>query len=224
MERPFMIFKALPWTDFSVNEGSFLRAYTQYEYFLKSPPSILTGRTIQSTLQLPKPFLRKLKHFNYSAIFPFYNHVSSVMSLIESTMPNLESLSICLSPHPDEYDAINAQEIRESSGKIDFDDVWMEFETSYEVVAFHVGQLAWKAKLRTFKSVDWTFGGEPRKITEERIAAQLERQGRTITYHQSSEGLNVPVGKPPHKWVPQGDGTWQFQLAEVDDVPILEAT
>ena len=212
---PLPVFELLPWEALSVNEGSFLRAYTQYEYFLRQPPTILIAtRESPGHHQLHSSFLEGLRHFNYTAIFPFYNHVSNVMNLIDTGMPNLLYLSVCLSPHPNEYDSINAQETLESSGKIDYHDAWMEFETSYEIIGYHVKQLGLQSRLKTFESIDWTFGGEVQKITESRIAGCMEFIDRPEIWHAEQGTVSQTLGESLEStcrriWHHTGHGIWK---------------
>ena len=181
-EQPFTVnpFNVQPWTSLSVNEGSFLRAYTQYEYYMRKPISILVEPSSETTFHLPRDLLRRLDHFAYTAIFPFYNHFSSVMSFIESEMPNLHTLTLCLSPDPSEYDTVAVQETQESSGKIDFNDPWTELETAYDIAGAHVryrGEISGLQRLRVIRSIDWTFGGEIQNIVQARFGEQIESLG-----------------------------------------------
>ena len=221
---PAPVFEILPWTSFSVNEGSFLRAYTQYEYFLRQPPTILiAARKSPGHEQLRAGFLESLRSFSYTAIFPFYNHVGNILNLIETGMPNLHTLSICLGPHPDEYDSINSQETEQSSGKIDFHDAWMEFETSYELVAYVVQKMGWRQKLRVFKSVDWTYGGEVRRITEERILSRLDNvpEGTGSEVDLANAGQLDESGQPSMQriWQHCGGGVWKNEGKAPIDFP-----
>lgn len=125
------LFSARPWTEFSINEGSCLKVYSQYEYFLRRTPSLMNA-----VLLCPSPglgvMLAKLETFTYTAIFPFYNHVDEVLKTIRK-MSNLKHLGFRLCPVPGS--SVIDDELAGANNHIDISDAWMEFNTAYTLVA-----------------------------------------------------------------------------------------
>lgn len=175
------IFSARPWTEFSINEGSSLKVYSQYEYFLRRTPSL-----ISAVLPCPSPglafMLRKLEKFTYTAIFPFYNHVDDVLKNIRK-MSNLKHLRFRLCPEPNS--SVIEDELTETKGHIDLVDAWMEFNTSYRLVAHTVRCLCVECSLQEFQVEDVSMEG----IKDGLI-----------------ESLNAVLES---KMVHQGDGLWR---------------
>ena len=93
------LFSARPWTEFSVNEGSCLKVYSQYEYFLRRTPSLMNALLLRPSPGLGA-MLAKLEKFTYTAIFPFYNHVEDVLKNVRK-MTSLQHLRFRLCPDPE---------------------------------------------------------------------------------------------------------------------------
>lgn len=134
------LFTARPWTHLSINESSSLKAYSQYEYFLRKTPSLLASLHDQShrLFSHPSPFsllLSNLRHFTYTAIFPFYNHVETILHSVR-TMANLTHLAFKLCPEPES--SVIDDELKLALGHIDVNDAWMEFDTAYTLIAHTV--------------------------------------------------------------------------------------
>jgi hypothetical protein len=137
------LFIARPWTRLSINESSSLKAYSQYEYFLRKTPSLLASlqhyhlrqNQPSSTLFPFTALLNNLTHFTYTAIFPFYNHVETILHSVRA-MPNLTHLAFKLCPEPES--TVIDDELKLALGHIDINDAWMEFDTAYNLVAHTV--------------------------------------------------------------------------------------
>ncbi|RAH45070.1 F-box domain protein [Aspergillus brunneoviolaceus CBS 621.78] len=137
------------------NEGSSLRAYAHYEYFLFEVPSVL-GKwgTIASMgsdeekLSISRG-LRHLTSFSYTAIFPFYNHVKLVLDALELMM-NLQSFTVQLAPCSEDS-AIDLA----NRGPIDPNDPWMELATGYDIIAHSIIELGRSASLVHFRTLDY---------------------------------------------------------------------
>lgn len=135
---------AKPWHVMRTNEGSSLAAYTTFEYFLKKPPSLISGiqarlgfipvgaisETTQQSFQDSvlsvtsiRAMLEGLTEFSFIAIFPFYNHVDDILKCIRK-MTNLKRLFIKLCPEPDR--TVLADEIKAAKGHFDINDPWNE--------------------------------------------------------------------------------------------------
>jgi hypothetical protein len=149
------LFSARPWTGFSINEGSCLKVYSQYEYFLRRTPSLMNA-----VLLCPSPglgvMLAKLEKFTYTAIFPFYNHVDDVLKNIRK-MSSLQHLSFRLCPDPGS--SVIDDELADSKGHIDISDAWMEFNTAYTLVAHTARYLSVDYSLQEFLVEDVAMEG-----------------------------------------------------------------
>jgi hypothetical protein len=112
-----------PWTHLVVNEGSFLEAYSTYEYFHKNPPGILAsvGRAFRLETDMWS--------VGYKAVFPFGNHIGSPLDRItyKGNSSNVRKLYVKLAPDPDDKILDDPAQI----GKADMADCWREVETAY---------------------------------------------------------------------------------------------
>ncbi|KGO69379.1 hypothetical protein PITC_065150 [Penicillium italicum] len=133
-----------PWTSMTFNESSSLKAYNHYEYFLSCVPSVLaewgtsgirgSTRALQRPIDMPV-LLRGLKHFSYTAVFPFYNHSQIVLDAVVK-MRCLRRLDVQLAPP--QHSHITELEQR---GSMDPNDPWMELITSYSLIGYTVNNL-----------------------------------------------------------------------------------
>jgi hypothetical protein len=112
-----------PWTHLAVNEGSFLEAYSTYEYFHKNPPGILAsvGRAFRLEMDMWS--------VEYKAVFPFGNHIGSPLDRItyKGNSSNVRKLYVKLAPDPDDHILEDPAQV----GKADIADCWREVETAY---------------------------------------------------------------------------------------------
>ncbi|KAL2008260.1 hypothetical protein VTN00DRAFT_8242 [Thermoascus crustaceus] len=151
------LFSARPWFSLSFNENSSLKAYNHYEYFLMRLPSVferwgaMTSVRLGRSGDLPEPLLSfsLLTSFHYTAVFPFYNHVKTILNAVE-IMTNLRSLSVQLAPGKN--DKILEKEQR---GSMDPNDPWMELLTGYSLIAHTVVEMGQRWKLERFQSRDY---------------------------------------------------------------------
>ncbi|PYI33005.1 hypothetical protein BP00DRAFT_434857 [Aspergillus indologenus CBS 114.80] len=137
------------------NEGSSLRAYAHYEYFLFEVPSVLgkwgtiaSMGTEEEKLSISRG-LRHLTSFSYTAIFPFYNHVKLVLDALQLMM-NLQSFTVQLAPCSEDS-AIDLA----NRGPIDPNDPWMELATGYDIIAHSIIELGRSASLVHFRTLDY---------------------------------------------------------------------
>ncbi|KAL8945813.1 MAG: hypothetical protein Q9222_007697 [Ikaeria aurantiellina] len=124
------IIKSRPWTDLSVNEGSSLRVYSTYEYFNKTPPTMLHQlfrMAVDSTL------LHSLRRINYVAIFPLSSQVRGLAQGLRDC-PSLTELFTQLAPAA----ADPILDDSERLGKASTADIWMEVESSYRLIASEI--------------------------------------------------------------------------------------
>ncbi|EGC47738.1 F-box domain-containing protein [Histoplasma capsulatum var. duboisii H88] len=178
------LFSARPWTEILFNEGSSLRAYSNYEYYLLRVPSIMDHWGSVDPLQskeLPYPVaaISRLTSFHYIAVFPFYNHTNLVLKVIRN-MSNLRHLSFQLAPQPNS----TIFEDEQRAGTLDPNDPWMELDTSYSLISHSVRYLGVQGKLVEFRCFDFELGALRDNLVS-RIGSNLKG-----------------------KWAHQGDGLW----------------
>lgn len=178
------ILRARPWTSFFFNEGSSLKAYNHYEYFLSLVPSALGqwGRefTLMNHSLKHEQFFQGLESLTYTAIFPFYNHVELVCIAMQ-LLPRLRVVTVQLAPDEDNH----ATEL-EQRGSMDPNDPWMELESSYSVIGF---------KIRTQSSVEEF---RTRDLHIEAVRPQLTRS----------------LTEELHGWTHDGQGVWRRPSTE----------
>ncbi|RMJ23683.1 F-box domain protein [Aspergillus sp. HF37] len=152
-EQPSLL-SSRPWTSLLFNEGSSLKAYNHYEYFHFQVPSLFNRWGLLSFGQPNVPWvairssLDRLTSFHYVAVFPFYNHVSRVMSAV-GMMNNLQSVSVQLAPSRSDNIEI------EQKGSMNPSDPWMELETGYSIIAFTIANLGNRRCLGEFAARDY---------------------------------------------------------------------
>ena len=154
---------------FSINEGSSLKAYSQYEYFLRRTPSLMSALNLTRSTDADAMFVN-LSHFAYTAIFPFYNHVDEVLKSVRK-MKNLKSFATKLCPEPDSN--VVEDELADALGHIDINDAWMEFDTAYTLVAHTVIFLTVEGVLEEFHVDDVKMEGI-RENLEQVVSARLQ--------------------------------------------------
>ncbi|EER38590.1 F-box protein [Histoplasma capsulatum H143] len=135
------LFSARPWTEILFNEGSSLRAYSNYEYYLLRVPSIMDHWGSVDPLQskeLPYPVaaISRLTSIPLYRRFPF------------------------LQPH--ELWVLNPNstifEDEQRAGTLDPNDPWMELDTSYSLISHSVRYLGVQGKLVEFRCFDFELG------------------------------------------------------------------
>lgn len=181
------LFAARKWTDLCVNEGSSLKAYTTYEYFLRRTPSLLgTIHARKSTVA--DSMFAELRTFTFTAIFPFYNHVDEILKSVRK-MKRLRVLRTKLCPEP--HSTVLRDEISAAGGHIDVHDPWNEFDTAYSLIAHTVLFLTVEGQLQELHVDDIKMAGI-RETIEGSITQRLQEW-----------------------WVYRGDGIWVRQIQQV---------
>ncbi|KAK1091684.1 hypothetical protein LTR48_005802 [Friedmanniomyces endolithicus] len=127
-----------PWTQITINEGSFLPAYSSDELGDRGLPSVifsikdsLTPRptytaSVQRLSHTPLPSLRK---FSYIAIFPFSRNLD-----FRDLLPQLEELDLQLAPALSAHGSSILSD-PQRRGDVDLLDCWTELEAVYEQLA-----------------------------------------------------------------------------------------
>ena len=144
--RPFQaadLFHLRDWSHCTLNEGSSLKAYSTYEYFLKSSPSIAPLRFAN--------VMTWFTSFDYIAIFPLQNHTYQIAILFRE-MPKLEKLRVQLAPKPSSK--ILEDETR--MGKALPADLWVELNKGYSLILYTIRK---KSSLKRIESLDYTMEG-----------------------------------------------------------------
>jgi hypothetical protein len=115
------LFTIRPWSDLLLNEGSFIKSYSSYEYFLKHPPSILSD-LVGADIPLNKPLLPStIRNFSYIAMFPSSPHFQQ----LTNHFPRLDKLYVQFVPR---NDILND---KDAIGHSDTRDMWMERNSCY---------------------------------------------------------------------------------------------
>ncbi|KAI0596387.1 hypothetical protein F4775DRAFT_565175 [Biscogniauxia sp. FL1348] len=145
------LFTIRPWTSLLLNEGSSIKVYRTYEFFLRRPPSILGALLGCEEHPNDTPLIPpSVVDFNYIAIFPLASHFETLLQ----HLPKVERLFVQLTPKPGN----NILEDEDEMKQIDPGDLWMERNTSYsflmrELTFMPDPQGNW-ATLRVFESGD----------------------------------------------------------------------
>lgn len=121
----------------------------------------------------PQPYsclLSNLTHFTYTAIFPFYNHVDTILKSVR-LMPRLTHFTTKVCPEPES--SVVEDELALALGHIDLNDAWMEFDTVYTLVAHTVIYLGLEGVLEEFRVDDVKMEGI-RENLEEVLSQRLQ--------------------------------------------------
>ncbi|KXT10692.1 hypothetical protein AC579_5059 [Pseudocercospora musae] len=169
---PSSILKLQPWSHLSLNEGSFLKVYGTYEYFLHGPPSLIYS-IIPAINSIPSTQLRhghptnltSLKSFTYTAILPFATHLD-----LRTLIPHLDELDIQLAPDPSEQEKIFGDE--ERVGNASPEEFWEEFFAAYDILirpfrTFNINPNDGTPKLKKFVCRDVVISALREELDEE---------------------------------------------------------
>lgn len=187
---PFLTHK--PWTSLLLNEGSSIRAYQTYEFFLRMPPSMLsallgTGEYPNNVPLLPPT----ITDFNYIAVFPLSSHVHNLFL----QLPKLERLFVQFTPRPGN----RVLEDRHLMKKIDMADLWMERNTAYATLLAHLVNAPQQSNWSTLKVLE--SGDAADKESWDMAMAYLERELAT-DWRPERDGLLVRLGEDGHPVLP----------------------
>ena len=112
-----------PWNYCTYNEGSFVPAYSTYEYHIYEAPSLHQSDSMPE-LECHALQLGCLRSFELVAVFPF-NHVEGTVYFL-SHLPNLQRLSVQLAPSLE----CQQREVIGTSASCP-GDFWLELELNY---------------------------------------------------------------------------------------------
>ncbi|KAI0018701.1 hypothetical protein F4780DRAFT_781080 [Xylariomycetidae sp. FL0641] len=121
---PSPLFHLRPWRAVLLNEGSSVKVYRTYEFFLRRPPSMLGAllgceEAPNNTPMIPST----VTDFSYVAIFPLSTHFETLLQ----HLPRIERLYVQLTPKAGDNILDDENEMRH----VDPADLWMERNTSY---------------------------------------------------------------------------------------------
>lgn len=108
-----------PWTHLVVNEGSYIQAYSTYEYFHKEPPGILYP--IAQAFEQPI----SIQSITYQAVFPFHDYLAASINLMSTGI--VRHLDVKIAPGKEDNALNDPQQV----GKADVSDCWNEVEQAY---------------------------------------------------------------------------------------------
>ncbi|KAF2239220.1 hypothetical protein EV356DRAFT_528497 [Viridothelium virens] len=170
------------WTNISINEGSSLKAYSTYEYFHKTPPSISRG--LKEYFRVT-PLFQTLTHITFVAIFPLPDAVERFVARFAKLRLVVQSLTVQLAP----LYASRLLEDPERVGTAQLSDCWSELGESYRSLGEEIPQQAARkgSRLRLFRCLDWGL------------------------YEGFQEELSLSLGGPLaiYGWETAGDGIWR---------------
>ncbi|XXH04080.1 hypothetical protein Hte_010491 [Hypoxylon texense] len=118
------LFTVRPWTSLLLNEGSSIKVYRTYEFFLRRPPSMLGA--LLGCEEYPNDALLippTITDINYIAIFPLSSHVETLLR----NLPKVDRLFVQLTPRPGNQILQDEEEMKH----IDPADLWMERNSAY---------------------------------------------------------------------------------------------
>ncbi|KAI5197760.1 hypothetical protein E4T39_07152 [Aureobasidium subglaciale] len=160
-----------PWTHMAVNEGSFLEAYSTYEYFHKKPPGILAavGRAFRLETNIWS--------VAYKAIFPFSNHISSPLDRItyKGNPSNVRKLYVKIAPDPEDTLLDDPKKI----AKADITDCWREVESTYTFLTDPAlrGELNFESSGTVRELEMFSFGDSSISSIRDTVTSSLESAG-----------------------------------------------
>lgn len=145
---PCDLFSIRNWSSFLVNEGSFVKVFSTYDFFNHAPPSLLPALLDASDPSM-KPLLTTLHTFSYIAIFPLTSHISGVLL---PNIPPVEHFFVQLTPR-----SVNLDEDEYRQPAMEFCDLLLERNTNYANIftsIFAPEPLGIWRRLRIFQSGD----------------------------------------------------------------------
>ena len=136
------------WSSTTLNEGSSVKVYSSYEYYLKTFPSIFTYTSFQA--YIGRNWSDSLRSFTYIALFPTSTHVSTVYRNL-GFLHNLKDLSVQFAPTEES----NVLSDPERIGKCQISDCWMEFRECLVKTLHFARIMSSERKLMTLTFLDW---------------------------------------------------------------------
>ncbi|KAJ9144923.1 F-box domain-containing protein [Pleurostoma richardsiae] len=183
---PCQLFSLRPWTSLLLNEGSSMRVYATYEFFLKRPPSmlgaLLGSEEYPNDVGLVPSTVRSL---SYVGIFPLSSHFNTLVQ----HLPRVDRLFVQLVPRND------ILKDRDEMKHIDPSDLWMERNTCYSLLMRELfdntqrGNWAYLRELESGDAADretWHMGVQYLRVSGGR-GWRVEREGVLIKRDDGDE-------------------------------------
>ena len=146
------LFQIREWTHCTFNQGSSIKGYSSYEYFLKRTPSIFNPQQCCNFIaKMTEGPYANLTSLDYIAIFPIA-HMHPFIDCIGS-MKKLKCLRVQFAPTLSN----NVLDDPVAMGKCQHGDLWLEFEHCYRCLAAYIWK-TWDAgttSLEEFISLDY---------------------------------------------------------------------
>jgi len=119
------LFDIRPWSTLLLNEGSFIKAYSTYEFWLRQHPGILS-ELLGADEDSPRGtyMSTSIREFSYIAMFPMASHFSS----LSKNLPHLERLYVQLVPRNNILDCAEKME------QVVTEELWMERNSCYALL------------------------------------------------------------------------------------------
>lgn len=164
-----------PWSHLIINEGSYLAAYSTYEYFHKEPPGIIYP--LAQGFEVPM----SLDTLTYHSIFPFHDYLAAAVNLMSTGI--IRNLHVQLAPSATDTNWDDPSLV----GKADLTDCWSEIQQVYALLFtgpsanpnHEDGHLAAHSNITTFSSGDCRI---------ESIAQFLERSFGVLGWDETVKG------------------------------------
>lgn len=147
------IFRLRPWTHCTFNQGSSVKSYSSYEYFLKQTPSIFNpGDFDELVLRTMRGSFEILTSIDYTAVFPVDYDILQFCRCM-CVMKSLKCLRVQLSPTRSNDVLDNPAALGKSPPR----DLWQEFESCYSTFAHYVCMKRddWAMSFGEFVSLDY---------------------------------------------------------------------
>ncbi|KAG9243965.1 hypothetical protein BJ878DRAFT_508320 [Calycina marina] len=119
-----ILFEIGEWTTILLNEGSFVKAYSATEFWLKNSPSILPDLLSGPGTPQPPLITSTIREMSYIGIFPMHTH----FEYITANFPRLDRIYVQIVPR----NLILDDEARVAG--VDIEDLWMERNGCYALL------------------------------------------------------------------------------------------
>lgn len=147
------VFQIREWTHCAFNQGSSLPAYSTYEFFAKTTPSVFNPR-LEPDLErsLTECGFANLTSLDYSALFPL-NEMVEQLCMCMDYMKRLKSLRVQFAPTPSN----NVLDNPTAMGKCQPGDLWQEFGDCYNTLDEYIWKrlVTGQISLEEFTSLDY---------------------------------------------------------------------
>lgn len=149
------------YSSITLNEASWIKMYSSYDYYLKNPYSLFGSRQFQHLIQ--HDWHCWLQEFTYIAIFPIAIHVLEMFRILRD-LHRLEVLAVKFGPDPNEVSSDPTP-----IPKCHVSDLWGEFHECYWEALGFASDMSRSHRLKVFRSLDWQNHAERMKLDVEML-------------------------------------------------------